>query len=249
LYYNPQTQLYYFHDENPGNDNYTLNSRLPGSEDSMRNYYWNIDSRLGQYIEQHPEILRDPEVKGYISDIIRNPYIATISTRHAKFNPIIGQKYPDLYQLFQDLIKTQTLGKYQQQYSGTGGNSALRSITTPEGLEQLGLAYRVPSNKNGGVIKYQIGGVAANRVNSAKASKQAIQQSDKKLRAAGEEKTIGDGTQLTAADKAEIAALVADAASLGATFVPGFGNVAGAGVGAVGSLTGFGADIARDGLD
>lgn len=159
--------------------------------------------------------------------------------------------YPELYKLLQDLYKSQTLqyGNGVRQFSGSGGNRDLRRITTPEELERMGLAYKVPKNKEGGILKHQIGGVASNRKNSFKASGESIQQSKSKLRAAGEEKVIGDGTALNASDKAELAALIADAASLGATFVPVYGNVAGAGIGAVGSLTGFGADVARDGLD
>lgn len=249
LYYNPQTQLYYFNDENPGNNDYTINSRLALGEDKMRDYYWNVDSRLGKYIEQHPDILRDPEVKAVISDIIRDPYTSFISTRHADFTNRIIQKYPELAQLLRDLLKSQVLGKDQITYSGQGSNPRLRAITNANELEALGLAYRISRNKNGGIIKHQIGGVASNRGNSAKASAQAIQSSNKKLRSAGEDKIIGDRTELNASDKAEIAALIADAASLGATFVPVYGNIASAGIGAAGSLAGFGADIARDGLD
>lgn len=251
LYYNPELDRYYYFDENPGNNNLTLNSKLESNWDKMRDYYWNIDPRLGSYIKEHPDILRDQNVKALIGETIQNPYLALISSRRQTDFSKIMSSYPELYKLLQDLYKSQTLqyGNGVRQFSGSGGNTDLRRITTPEELERMGLAYRVPKNKKGGILKHQIGGVASNRKNSFKASGESIQQSKSKLRSAGEEKVIGDGTALNASDKAELAALIADAASLGATFVPVYGNVAGAGIGAVGSLTGFGADVARDGLD
>lgn len=252
LYYNPENKEYYWYDENPGGNNLTLNNKLPSGSDKMRDYYWNIDPRLGEYIQQHPDVIKNPDVKNLISEMIQNAYLAGWFTtrRQTDFSSVMN-KYPELYKLFTDLYKNQSLkfGNTRQTFSGSGGNRDIRSITTPEELESMGLAYRVQSNKNGGVLKHQIGGVATNRKSATRASQESIQQSNKKLRSAGQEKTIGDGTDLNTADKAELAALIADAASLGATFVPVYGNVAGAGIGAVGSLTGFGADVARDGLD
>lgn len=249
LYYNPETKDYYYYDENPGNDDLILNSSLSSGFDKMRDYYWNIDPRLGQYIQSHPEVLKDESVKKLIGETIRNPYLGYISgRRQTDFTPIM-LKYPELYKLLQELYKSQTLksGKNYKTFSGYGGNKELREIKSPSELESRGLAYRV--HKEGGILKHQIGGTASNRGNTSRASVQNTQQSDKKLRSAGQDKVIGDSTALTSTDKAELAALVADAASLGATFVPVWGNIAGAGIGAVGSLTGFTADVRRDGLD
>lgn len=260
VFQKPGSDMYYWYDENPGGDDYTLNSTLPGNADKMRDYIWNLDPRLGKYLTENPEVLRDTTVKNAISGFVRNPYIANISGRRTLPNefPQIQTKYPALAQLLSQMYNQGTTigyGNYRKTYSGSGGNSELRDINSPEALESRGLAYRIdrlsqiPYQKEGGVLKMQIGGTAASRTRSIKASQDSTQRADSKLRKAGEDKVVGDGTELNTTDKAELAALIADAASLGATFVPVYGNVAGAGIGAVGSLTGFGADIARDGLD
>lgn len=260
VFQKPGSDMYYWYDENPGGDDYTLNSVLPGNADKMRDYIWNLDPRLGQYLTENPEALRDTTVKNAISGFVRNPYIANISGRRtlpSEF-PQIQTKYPALAQLLSQIYNQGTTigyGNYRKTYSGSGGNPELRDINSPEALESRGLAYRIdrlgqiPYQKEGGVLKMQIGGTAASRTRTIKASQDNVQRADSKLRKAGEDKVIGDGTELNSTDKAELAALIADAASLGATFVPVYGNVAGAGIGAVGSLTGFGADVARDGLD
>lgn len=53
---------------------------------------------------------------------------------------------------------------------------------------------------------------------------------------------------MSGADWAEVGALVADIGALGATFIPGVGNIASAGIGAAGSTAAFAADITRDGF-
>lgn len=73
--------------------------------------------------------------------------------------------------------------------------------------------------------------------------------SDKERKDAEQQRLIFEGSGLSGADVADIAASIVDLAGIGVTFAPVVGNVAGAATGAVGSLTHFGADIARDGLD
>lgn len=73
--------------------------------------------------------------------------------------------------------------------------------------------------------------------------------SDKEKEEAEQQRLIFEGSGLSGADVADIAASIVDLAGIGVTFAPVVGNVAGAATGAVGSLTHFGADIARDGLD
>lgn len=260
LFQKPGTDLYYWYDENPGGDNYILNSVLPSGEDKMRDYIWNIDPRLGQYLMQNPEVLRDVRVKNAISGFIRNPYLATMSSRTTKTTDYLDlqKKYPALMQILSEFYNngiTLGYGNNRKTYSGNGGNQELRDINSSSGLESRGLAYRynqlkqIPYQKQGGVLKFQIGGVNTSESRTIRTSKDPIQHTDSKLRKAGEDKVIGDGTDLTASDKAELAALIGDAASLGATFVPVYGNAFGAGVGAASSLAGFYADAVRDGLD
>lgn len=246
LYYNPKTNLYYWYDINPGGDDMTINSKLPKGEDSMGTYAWNIDNKLGEYLKTHPEVITNSEVRNAINNTIQNVYLTSGSFR--KDVPYFLNNYPELAAILKELYNSQTLGKDKRVYSGSGGNRDIRSITDPIELERRGLAYRIPINKNGGIIKYQIGGVASNRNTSIKGTR-SVRESDRKQRAAGVDKTIGDGTKLNASDKAELAALVTDAAALGATFVPVYGNALGAGLGAVSSFTNFGVDVTRDGLD
>ena len=261
LFQKPGSDLYYWYDENPGGNNYTINGVMPSGSDKMRDYIWNIDPELGKLLSENPDMLRDTRVKNLISDYIRNPYTATVGFRRTTRQEYadLQQKYPHLINILRRLDEQGPVlgyGNYRKNYSYKGGsNHELRNINSPEALESRGLAYRIgnfnqiPYQKNGGVLKFQIGGTAASRAKSIRASHDNIQNADTKLRKAGEDKVIGDGTELNASDKAEIAALIADAASLGATFVPVYGNALSAGVGAAGSVTGFGADIARDGLD
>lgn len=246
LYYNPQTNMYYWYDMNPGGSDMTINSKLPKGQDSMGTYAWNIDKRLGDYLRAHPEVLTNSRVRDAINDIIQNVYLTYNSQR--RNDPAYLQDYPELTKILRELNISQVLGNDQRTYHGWRGNRDIRRITSPTELAQRGLAYQIPVNKKGGIIKHQIGGVASNRTASIRGTR-TVRESDHKQRAAGVDKVIGDGTRLNASDKAELAALVADAASLGATFVPVYGNALGAGFGAASSLTSFGADIARDGLD
>ena len=103
----------------------------------------------------------------------------------------------------------------------------------------------VTSNKNGGVIKMANGDVVWNNTTVESASN--IKPTSDEIHLASEEKKIGDGQDLTEADKADAVALGADAASL-ILSLTGVGSLAAAGVGATGSLARFGADIKRDGF-
>ena len=54
---------------------------------------------------------------------------------------------------------------------------------------------------------------------------------------------------LTSAEKIQLAGAVTDLLGVGASFVPVYGQIAGAATGAVGSLTRFAGDWKQDGLD
>ncbi len=73
--------------------------------------------------------------------------------------------------------------------------------------------------------------------------------SDKERKDAEQQRLIFEGSGLSGADIADIAATFTDLAGIGASFIPVVGNIAGAATGAAGSLTHFGADWSRDGLD
>lgn len=103
----------------------------------------------------------------------------------------------------------------------------------------------VTSNKNGGVLKMANGDVVWNNTTVESASN--IKPTSDEIHLASEEKKIGDGQDLTEADKADAVALGADVASL-ILSLTGVGSLAAAGVGATGSLARFGADIKRDGF-
>lgn len=231
LEYNPETKQYYYWSDNPSTP------ILSGQLNKFRDYGLNVPQDIAQILEQNPNLIDDANFRNDLEALLRNMYINPGVTTRFKFSPE-GNKY--LGPIFQ---------KYMKQGVGTIGNlsglNAYRGVLNNYSAEELARAGVLLKRAIG---SYQIGGKVQRRTNIA-ASDEAIHIPHQKVRKAGEEKVIGDRTELTTADKAELAALVADAASLGATFIPGVGNVASAGVGAAGSLTGFGADIARDGLD
>ena len=105
------------------------------------------------------------------------------------------------------------------------------------------LVDKVTLRKNGGVVsKFQPGGAVGTgqTIGHTQHTLQGEYDNPENFAALGSEKLSG-------ADYAEIAALIADATGigLGLSGAPIASGVAGA----VGSLSGFGADIARDGLD
>ena len=261
---------YYWYDSSNGGDNFIINGKLSGKDDSMHDYIWSIDPKLGKYLQDHPEAVDDPKVREAIAKVLRNPFLSRVSFRNndanwgvghigkTLLNPIGAQmEYRDNVSHLVpevDKMNPELSAILNEMLAGNYARSTRRQYNTPGALSRAGIAYRlneegVPVNKEGGILKQQFGGVASYTYNTSRASKDAVRESDTKMRKAGEAKVIGDGTDLSAADKAEMAALVADAASLGMTFVPGLGNVAGAVTGAAGSLTQFGADVTRDGLD
>lgn len=231
LEYNPETKQYYYWSDNPSTPT------LSGQLNKFRDYGLNVPQDIAKLLEQNPNLIDDVNFRNDLEALLRNMYVNPGVTTRFKFSPE-GNKY--LGPIFQ---------KYMKQGIGTIGNlsglNAYRGVLNNYSTDELARAGVLLKRAVG---SYQIGGKIQRKTNIA-ASDEAIHIPQQKVRKAGEDKVIGDGTELTTADKAELAALVADAASLGATFIPGVGNVAGAGVGAVGSLTGFGADVARDGLD
>ena len=74
-------------------------------------------------------------------------------------------------------------------------------------------------------------------------------KTDTRTRGKGEEKIINDGTNFTASEKAELAALALDGASFITSFVPGAGQTVGLVTGLGGTLAQAIADVNRDGLD
>ena len=74
-------------------------------------------------------------------------------------------------------------------------------------------------------------------------------KTDTRTRGKGEEKIINDGTNFTASEKAELAALGLDGASFLLSFVPGAGQTVGLATGLGGTLAQAYADVNRDGLD
>lgn len=231
LEYNPETKQYYYWSDNPSTPT------LSGQLNKFRDYGLNVPQDVAKLLEQNPNLIDDVNFRNDLEALLRNMYVNPGVTTRFKFSPE-GNKY--LGPIFQ---------KYMKQGIGTIGNlsglNAYRGVLNSYSTDELARAGVLLKRAVG---SYQIGGKIQRKTNIA-ASDEAIHIPQQKVRKAGEDKVIGDSTELTTADKAELAALVADAASLGATFIPGIGNVTGAGVGAVGSLTGFGADVARDGLD
>lgn len=134
----------------------------------------------------------------------------------------------------------------------------------------------VPSQKKGGTLKLQSGGYfdnvdltslgqsyidARNQEFQAEqlAKRKKAQKEENKAKAAGmtpeqykaaQHKPFEKGAEsLTGTDIADLTSIGLDLGSMMASFVPGYGTAASAITGALSSLTQFGADVARDGLD
>lgn len=103
-------------------------------------------------------------------------------------------------------------------------------------------------HKLGGVLKHQYGGIAfATKDEDTKTTDISDYKVDYNTEdAIWNQIKSGD---LTAADKTELAAIGADVAGALTSLIPGYGNIAGAGLGLVGTGTQFASDVRRDGLD
>lgn len=99
------------------------------------------------------------------------------------------------------------------------------------------------------IVRKQIGGSFIPEVQTSVDNVVGAYKTDTKTRVKGESKTFGDGTELTTADKAEIASLLLDTAGFAASFVPIYGNIAGAVAGVGGTVAQAISDIKRDGFD
>lgn len=222
LYYDPNSQSYMWRDTTITGEDYI--DRL--DQEDMQGYYWALPTEIGELITNNPSKIDDEQFRKSLTNLLRNQYLRNINF-----------KDEDIYD--KDLLALMpALQKWLQ-------NRNINNYTATE-LAHRGIAHRVPSEQNGGIIKAQKGA----RIEATnKASTQKFQQFDTKQREAGKEKAISDKTNMSKADWAEVGALVADAASLVSTFIPVYGNAVGAATGAASSLTQFGVDVAKDGFD
>ena len=248
LLYNPDNKQYYWHSQNFRGEGQDLNTGIGNVSQSAIQ----IDPEMAKWIQQHISDLSAPELAYYIDRIIGNPFLRNFS---GKKDADTGDSIADRYSL-NDLIRNYNTNGYTFYINGrpvkfnfdNGGNKGLYGSGNMARHWGLVLDLDNPLEyKNGGVIKMQTGGVLYNTEN--KASKSSITTTSKPVRAAHKEKIIGDGTELTSADWAEIGALVGDTAALGATFIPLYGNAIGAATGIGASAASFYSDVKRDGLD
>ena len=98
--------------------------------------------------------------------------------------------------------------------------------------------------KGGKVPILQYGGMFSRVNNNVKATKASENRVGEASKAFGEQKELK-----TSADKWAKAAGFLDTAGAAATFIPGYGNIAGAVTGLAGSIARFASDAKRDGLD
>ena len=248
LLYNPENKQYYWHNQNFRGEGQDLNTGIGNVSQSAIQ----IDPEMAKWLQQHMAELNTPELAYYIDRIIGNPFLRNFS---GKYDADTGDSVADRYNL-NDLIRSYNNNGYTFYIGGrpvkfnfdNGGNKGLYGSGNMARHWGLVLDLDNPLEyKNGGVIKMQTGGVLYNTEN--KASKSSITPASKPIRAAHKEKILGDGTELTSADWAEIGALVGDAAALGATFIPVYGNATGAVTGALASTANLYSDIKRDGFD
>lgn len=90
--------------------------------------------------------------------------------------------------------------------------------------------------KNGGILKYQPGGYMIPNTKQTEQKAFVADITSNPMESVKHSEVWKPGLELNNYDKAEIASLGADAIGLLATFVPGYGNVAGAGAGVASSL-------------
>lgn len=104
----------------------------------------------------------------------------------------------------------------------------------------------IPSNKEGGIIKAQEGRAINTpiRVNKNKRKSSNLNTSTQKA-----ESKSKSNDEWTGADYANMASVILDLSSAGTSYIPVYGTAISAGTGIASSLSNFGADWARDGLD
>lgn len=248
LLYDPETQRYYWMNRNfRGNSPWSqaLNDDFKNESTTTADYAFEVDPRLAKYILDNWDNL----TLGYsnwhgntleeIEDLIRMPWLRDLSFRDWGIwtrDNVSG----DLKEIYKELKKSgYNFGGTS--YNFDGGNRALYSLPSAKSrghlIRVVPNVAQVESKQHGGTI-YKPKEVTVKHV-------KPIEETDRKP---GEAKTIGDGSDLTTQDWAEIAALGADLGSAVLAFVPG-ANIASAGVGAAGSVTDFIAQATKDGLD
>lgn len=154
-----------------------------------------------------------------------------------------------------------TYNPVSRQYKETSmlANDALKKIAYAE----YDRRKKTPANKEGGVIKLQYGGFVeddsaynAYREQFAKKKEDKEKQVQAKAKATnrsveevkeGERKPMADNQEWEWDDYTRLGAAGADVASIIASFVPGYGTIASAGLGVGSTLANFGADM-KDGF-
>lgn len=154
-----------------------------------------------------------------------------------------------------------TYNPVSRQYKETSmlANDALKKIAYAE----YDRRKKTPTNKEGGVIKLQYGGFVeddsaynAYREQFAKKREDKEKQVQAKAKATnrsveevkeGERKPMADNQEWEWDDYTRLGAAGADVASIIASFVPGYGTIASAGLGVGSTLANFGADM-KDGF-
>ena len=101
---------------------------------------------------------------------------------------------------------------------------------------------QIPINKKGGILKYQHGGYNAGE---AEIEPKTLALDPEDVNYFKDSAKMSE--QFSGADWAEIASVGADVLGAVASLVPGYGDVAGLALGAAGSITQLGADLARPG--
>lgn len=255
--YDTDNKKYYLRDENPINGAWgNINHRK--MDVKAKNYMFDIPDEIGAYIANgNPMTREDYEIlEANIANMYRQN--GTLMTKFYRANNAVSSE------LLQSLINTYYLNDGALYKRGSRSNSLNtnqagskeRLWILPWELLQLNQPatstdQQVVSNKNGGILKAASGQKVRE---TTKSSQDAVQKSDTPMRKSGQERVIGDGSGstrplgLTNSDYWELGSLVADGASLVASLVPVYSAI-GAGLGVASSITNFGADVARDGLD
>ena len=242
LLFDPKSGNYYWHNQNFMGDDAVLNYAF----DDMSNSGVILDPRLAQWISNNATAIQmDPKLAYEIDRVIRTPWLTPGNWRDEyNLDTEIFYKYPEFAKLVKELESTPyRMGNDEWNFHHNPKASGLSDVAINKNYI---IRFDPKSQKNGGILKHQFGGVTWNP--NTKASKGKKETIMAPARAAGEAKVIGDGTDLNTTDKIELAALIADAASLGISFVPG-ANIAAAGIGAAASTADFINEIKKDGFD
>lgn len=234
---------------------------------------------LPETLTYKPEELNNPikdfynnNVSDYLNDNLSRDWFKAGNTQHIAnqldfITNKLGYKLPDAGDGFVAIPSTYDFNNYStivynpqtRQYKET-------SMLATDALKTLFKEYydkNIVKHKEGGIIIMQFGGDIQNNYNKylqqSKAEKENRKQQEVEAKAKSNNRTIqqqkeserkpGVDGEWTTEDKVILGSIVADIASMGASYVPVYGTLASAGLGIGSSLANYSAELSRNGFN